>query len=94
MKFKRNTILQTACGTPAVRPRDQDDLHDDAHPKGENSAKRQKTSEYEAYVFGESSSGQMMMKYHQSKLLGILYNRLNSVSIIVSYASTGRGFII
>ncbi|GJT43870.1 hypothetical protein Tco_0952585 [Tanacetum coccineum] len=32
----------------AVRPRDQDDPHDDAHPEGENSAKRQKTSEYEA----------------------------------------------
>ncbi|GJT70380.1 hypothetical protein Tco_1029666 [Tanacetum coccineum] len=29
----------------AVRPRDQDDPHDDAHPEGENSAKRQKTSE-------------------------------------------------
>ncbi|GKC61860.1 hypothetical protein Tco_1089458 [Tanacetum coccineum] len=28
---------------------DQDDPHDDAHPEGENSAKRQKTSEYEAY---------------------------------------------
>ncbi|GKE29078.1 hypothetical protein Tco_1444462 [Tanacetum coccineum] len=35
--------------TPAIRPRDQDDPHDDAHPEGENSAKRQKTSEYEAY---------------------------------------------
>ncbi|GJU38954.1 hypothetical protein Tco_1191911 [Tanacetum coccineum] len=52
MKFERNTVLQTACRTPAVRPRDQDDPHDDAHPKGENSAKRQKTSEYEAYVSG------------------------------------------
>ncbi|GKB84451.1 retrovirus-related pol polyprotein from transposon TNT 1-94 [Tanacetum coccineum] len=41
----------------AVRTRDQDDPHDDAHPEGENSAKRQKTSEYEAYVSGESSSG-------------------------------------
>ncbi|GJY55228.1 hypothetical protein Tco_0446892 [Tanacetum coccineum] len=51
-------VLQTACRTPAVRPRDQDDPHDDAHPEGENSAKRQKTSEYEAYVSGESSSGQ------------------------------------
>ncbi|GJW30663.1 retrovirus-related pol polyprotein from transposon TNT 1-94 [Tanacetum coccineum] len=30
--------------TPAIRPRDQDDPHDDAHPKGENSAKRQKTT--------------------------------------------------
>ncbi|GKF44661.1 hypothetical protein Tco_0131213 [Tanacetum coccineum] len=43
--------------TPAVRPRDQDDPHDDAHPKGENSPKRPKTLEYEAYVSGESSSG-------------------------------------
>ncbi|GJZ06488.1 retrovirus-related pol polyprotein from transposon TNT 1-94, partial [Tanacetum coccineum] len=57
MKFERNTVLQTACRTPAVRPRDQDDPHDDAHPEGENSAKRQKTSKYEAYVSGESSSG-------------------------------------
>ncbi|GKB46613.1 hypothetical protein Tco_0897366 [Tanacetum coccineum] len=36
-----------------------DDPHDDAHPEGENRAKRQKTSEYEAYVSGESSSGQV-----------------------------------
>ncbi|GJZ48194.1 hypothetical protein Tco_0602026 [Tanacetum coccineum] len=36
----------------------QDDPHDDAHPEGENRAKRQKTSEYEAYVSGESSSRQ------------------------------------
>ncbi|GKD78175.1 hypothetical protein Tco_1340796 [Tanacetum coccineum] len=42
----------------AVRTRDQDHPHDDAHPEGENSAKRQKTSEYEAYVSGGSSSGQ------------------------------------
>ncbi|GKA28727.1 hypothetical protein Tco_0714972, partial [Tanacetum coccineum] len=43
----------------AVRPRDQDDPYDDAHPEGENSAKRQKTSEYEAYLSGDSSSGQV-----------------------------------
>ncbi|GKF62336.1 hypothetical protein Tco_0182390, partial [Tanacetum coccineum] len=49
--FRRyHTIPQTACRTPAVRPRDQDDPHDDAHPGGENSAKWQKTSKYEAYV--------------------------------------------
>ncbi|GJZ76889.1 retrovirus-related pol polyprotein from transposon TNT 1-94 [Tanacetum coccineum] len=41
--------------TFVVRPRDQDDPHDDAHPEGENSAKRQKTSKYEAHVAGESS---------------------------------------
>ncbi|GJW58189.1 retrovirus-related pol polyprotein from transposon TNT 1-94 [Tanacetum coccineum] len=62
MKFERNTLLQTACRTSAVRPRDQDDPHDDAHPKGENSAKRQKTSKYEAYVSGESSSGQVFQE--------------------------------
>ncbi|GJU04891.1 hypothetical protein Tco_1121321 [Tanacetum coccineum] len=32
-----------------------DDPHDDAHPEGENSAKQQKTSEYEVHVTGESS---------------------------------------
>ncbi|GJY38898.1 hypothetical protein Tco_0425262 [Tanacetum coccineum] len=59
MKFENLQVPQTTCRPSAVRPRDQDDPHDDAHPEGENSAKRQKTSEYEAYVFGESSSGQV-----------------------------------
>ncbi|GKE44267.1 hypothetical protein Tco_1471551 [Tanacetum coccineum] len=36
----------------------QDDPYDDAHPEGENSAKKQKTSEHGTFVFGESSSGQ------------------------------------
>ncbi|GJS98823.1 hypothetical protein Tco_0819993 [Tanacetum coccineum] len=70
MKFERNTVLQTACRTPAVRPRDQDDPHDDAHPEGENSAKRQKTSEYEAYVSGESSSGQVFQEEQAPSTLG------------------------
>ncbi|GJR14009.1 hypothetical protein Tco_0796661 [Tanacetum coccineum] len=48
-------VPQTTCRTFAVRPRDQDDPHDDAPLEGENSEKRQKTSEYEAYVTGESS---------------------------------------
>ncbi|GJQ92716.1 hypothetical protein Tco_0003855 [Tanacetum coccineum] len=50
MKFENLQVPQTTCRPFAVRPRDQDDPHDDAHPEGENSAKRQKTSEYEAYV--------------------------------------------
>nr|GEX32521.1 DNA helicase [Tanacetum cinerariifolium] len=58
MKFERVQVPQTTCRTPAIRPRDQDDPHDDAHPKGEKSAKRQNTSKYETYVSGESSSGQ------------------------------------
>ncbi|GKD67746.1 hypothetical protein Tco_1321836 [Tanacetum coccineum] len=59
MKFESLQVPQTTCRPSAVRPRDQDDHHDDAHPKGENRAKRQKISEYEAYVSGEPSSGQV-----------------------------------
>ncbi|GJW56146.1 hypothetical protein Tco_0102877 [Tanacetum coccineum] len=66
MKFERNTILQTACRTPAVRPRDQDD----PHPEGENSAKRQKTSEYKAYVLGESSSRKVFQEEQAPSTLG------------------------
>ncbi|GKB87937.1 hypothetical protein Tco_0960209 [Tanacetum coccineum] len=62
MKFEINTVPQTACRTHAVRLRDQDDPYDDAHLEGENSAKRQKTSEYEAYVSGESSPGQVFQE--------------------------------
>ncbi|GJY02584.1 hypothetical protein Tco_0360736 [Tanacetum coccineum] len=49
------SVPQSTSRTSIVRPRDQDDPHDDAPPEGENSAKRQKTSEYEAHVTGESS---------------------------------------
>ncbi|GJT59820.1 hypothetical protein Tco_1003353, partial [Tanacetum coccineum] len=59
MKFEKTQVPQTAYRYSVVRIRDQDDPHDDAHPKGENSAKRQKTSEYEAYVSGESLFGQV-----------------------------------
>ncbi|GKB83780.1 hypothetical protein Tco_0950675, partial [Tanacetum coccineum] len=61
-------VPQTTCRTPAVRPRDQDDPHDDAYPKGENSAKRQKTSEYEAHVTGESSGQVNEKEQGQSSL--------------------------
>ncbi|GJY40165.1 hypothetical protein Tco_0427435 [Tanacetum coccineum] len=70
MKFERNTVLQTKCRTHAVRPRDQDDPHDDAHLEGENSANRQKTSEYEAYVSGESSFGQVFQEEQAPSTLG------------------------
>ncbi|GJW84531.1 hypothetical protein Tco_0157676, partial [Tanacetum coccineum] len=59
MKFENPQVPQTTCRPSVVRPRDQDDPHDDAHLEGENSAKRQKTSKYKAYMFGESSSGQV-----------------------------------
>ncbi|GKF62707.1 hypothetical protein Tco_0182761, partial [Tanacetum coccineum] len=41
MKFERAMVPQTACRTPVVHPRDQDDPHDDAHPEGENSNQEQ-----------------------------------------------------
>ncbi|GKC70817.1 hypothetical protein Tco_1116700 [Tanacetum coccineum] len=56
--FERLHVYDTSCRPSAVPPRDQDDPHDDAHPEGENSAKRQKTFEHGTYVFRESSSGQ------------------------------------
>ncbi|GJX78227.1 hypothetical protein Tco_0325038 [Tanacetum coccineum] len=53
-KFERLYVATTPCRPSIIRPRDQDD----AHPKGENSAKRQKTSEQGTFMFRESSSGQ------------------------------------
>ncbi|GJZ25466.1 hypothetical protein Tco_0569719 [Tanacetum coccineum] len=57
-KFERLHVATTPCRPSTVRPRGQDDPHDDAHPERENSAKRQKMSEHRTFVFGESSSGQ------------------------------------
>ncbi|GKE59784.1 hypothetical protein Tco_1510151 [Tanacetum coccineum] len=59
IKFEGLHASKTPCRTSAIRPRDQDDPHDDAYLEGENSAKRQKTSEHGTYVFGESSSSQV-----------------------------------
>ncbi|GKA45418.1 hypothetical protein Tco_0738214, partial [Tanacetum coccineum] len=53
-KFERLHMAATPCIPYAIHPRDQDDPHDDAHPEGENSAKRQKTSEHGMFIFGES----------------------------------------
>ncbi|GKA74938.1 hypothetical protein Tco_0781316 [Tanacetum coccineum] len=59
IKFEGLYAFNTPCRTFAIHPRDQDDPHDDAHPEGENSEKRQKTLEHGTYVFRESSSGQV-----------------------------------
>nr|GEX85846.1 integrase, catalytic region, zinc finger, CCHC-type, peptidase aspartic, catalytic [Tanacetum cinerariifolium] len=55
-KFKRLYMSNTLCRPSTIHPREKDDLHDDAHPERENSAKRQKTSEHGTYVIRESSS--------------------------------------
>ncbi|GJR57923.1 hypothetical protein Tco_1500085 [Tanacetum coccineum] len=65
-----NQIPSQVDAPSVVRPRDQDDPHDDAHPKGENSAKPQKTFEYKAYVYGESSSGQVNEEERGPSTLG------------------------
>ncbi|GJS88783.1 hypothetical protein Tco_0771419 [Tanacetum coccineum] len=58
IKFEELIANNTSCRSFVIRLRDQDDHQDDAHHEGENSAKRQKTSEHETYVFVESSSDQ------------------------------------
>ncbi|GJV74343.1 hypothetical protein Tco_1494338 [Tanacetum coccineum] len=40
-KLQELTVPKTTCRSSAVRPRDQDDPHDDAHPEGENSNQEQ-----------------------------------------------------
>ncbi|GJT30928.1 hypothetical protein Tco_0911203 [Tanacetum coccineum] len=59
IKFEGLHASNTPCRSFAIRPRDRDDPHDNAHPEGENSTKRQKTFEHGTYVFGESSSSQV-----------------------------------
>nr|GEW64929.1 hypothetical protein [Tanacetum cinerariifolium] len=56
-----------------------DDPYDDAHPKRENSAKRQKTYKYEAYVSGESSSGHDNEKEQGPSTLGIKKHEMFSI---------------
>ncbi|GJS78541.1 retrovirus-related pol polyprotein from transposon TNT 1-94 [Tanacetum coccineum] len=67
-------VPATTCRTPAVCPRDQDDPHDDAYPKGENSAKWQKMSEYGAYVSDveEKMSLRDENQYHMDQMKNFL----------------------
>ncbi|GJU61597.1 hypothetical protein Tco_1243432 [Tanacetum coccineum] len=51
-------VATTPCRPSIVRPRDQDNPHHDAHPEGENNAKRQKTTEHGTFELGGSCSGQ------------------------------------
>ncbi|GJR46373.1 hypothetical protein Tco_1314476, partial [Tanacetum coccineum] len=47
-----------------------DDSQDDAHLEGENSAKRQKMSKHETFMFRESSSGQDFKSDHGPSMSG------------------------
>ncbi|GJT99296.1 retrovirus-related pol polyprotein from transposon TNT 1-94 [Tanacetum coccineum] len=86
MKFEKTQVPHTACRPSAIRPRDQDDPHDDAHPEGENSAKRQKTSEYEAYVSGESSSGQVNYTWNQIPTKQVSQDIIEEISLTIDEA--------
>ncbi|GJT64617.1 retrovirus-related pol polyprotein from transposon TNT 1-94 [Tanacetum coccineum] len=70
--------------TSVVRPRDQDDPHDDAPPEGENSAKRQKTSEYEAYVTGDSSG--QVNESEQNPSSSVSQDIMEEVSLTINKA--------
>nr|GEY94258.1 hypothetical protein [Tanacetum cinerariifolium] len=61
-----------------------DDPHDDAHHEGEKSAKRQKTSEYETYVFGELSSGQDNEQEQGPSTLEIIARRANDYIVSIT----------
>nr|GEY03687.1 hypothetical protein [Tanacetum cinerariifolium] len=79
-----STVPQKTCRTFAFCPRDQDDPHYDAHPEGENSENWQKTSEYEAYVFGESSFGQDNEKEQGPSTLEIVARRANECIVSIT----------
>nr|GEZ05912.1 hypothetical protein [Tanacetum cinerariifolium] len=64
---------------------EQDDPHDDAHLEGEKGVKRQKTSEYEAYVSGESSSG-LDNEQEQGPLTSVSQDIMEEVSLNVDEA--------
>nr|GFD51326.1 hypothetical protein [Tanacetum cinerariifolium] len=51
-------MATTLCRPSSACPRDQDDLHNDAHLERENSTKRQKTTKNGTFKLRGSSSGQ------------------------------------
>ncbi|GKC40622.1 hypothetical protein Tco_1053006 [Tanacetum coccineum] len=53
IKFEKPAPHVAPCITAAIRLRDHDDHHDDAHPEGENSMKRKKMSEHGTYTIDE-----------------------------------------
>ncbi|GKC84015.1 hypothetical protein Tco_1139732 [Tanacetum coccineum] len=82
----------------AIRLRDQDDHHDEAPLEGEKSAKRHKTSKYETYVFGESSSDQVnesetgpsMTQKECGKPKEEIYSNSKIIQIIKTYWELGH----
>nr|GFA10542.1 hypothetical protein [Tanacetum cinerariifolium] len=80
-KFERLHVATTPCRTSVVHPKDQDDPHNDAHPEGENSAKRQKTTSVvhpkdqddphnDAHPEGENSAKRQKTSEHGTFVFG------------------------
>nr|GEX63517.1 hypothetical protein [Tanacetum cinerariifolium] len=67
MKFERLYVPQTTYRNHVVRPRDQDDPHDDAHPEGKNNAKRHKT-------FGD-----MGKRIEEFEMFSIIYEHVHGI---------------
>ncbi|GJW32444.1 hypothetical protein Tco_0052476 [Tanacetum coccineum] len=87
MKFKRNTVLQTACRTSAVHPRDHDILMRSHKPRGRKVQSGKKTSEYRSLFFWRVHH---LDKYPQRNKLYQLQEINSKMMILIwtdSYAS-------
>nr|GEW18961.1 hypothetical protein [Tanacetum cinerariifolium] len=82
IKFEGLTTTNTPCRFSAIRPRDQDDHHDDAYPKGENSAKRKSIEE----VYSNSKIVQVIKTTnelaHEHKFTSEIIARTENGSIV------------
>ncbi|GKA23151.1 retrovirus-related pol polyprotein from transposon TNT 1-94 [Tanacetum coccineum] len=65
MKFENLQVPQTTCRPSAVRPRDQDDPHDDAHPEGGEYCKAAEDISIE--IIDEASVPQDIMREREMK---------------------------
>nr|GEU85883.1 hypothetical protein [Tanacetum cinerariifolium] len=79
-KFERLHMANTPSKPFVVHPRDQNDPRDDAHPEGENSAKRQKTYEHGTFVSGESSSDAVNEGVNVTNTLSAYFSATNYVA--------------
>ncbi|GJW88700.1 hypothetical protein Tco_0164040 [Tanacetum coccineum] len=81
-------VATTSCRPSTVRPKDQDDPRDDAHPEGENSAKRQKISKTKLRkVVDEMLRQQCTLgdehQYHIDQMQNFLKDDYGSLSVFI-----------
>ncbi|GJY69623.1 hypothetical protein Tco_0472605 [Tanacetum coccineum] len=88
-KFERLHVATTLYRPSAVHPRDQDDPHDDAHPEGENIAKRHKTSEHGTFN-PHAKIFYIKKQKDPEKPKEVVYSNLKIVQIIKTYWELGH----